>query len=540
MDDDMRVATAAGEIVASQLMEFIGGKGDEMDVDGSGQSFASQLVDDLDNLAKVALAALTQWKFLGKGSSWSPVALSGKKGRKKKAKKKSKGKEDSSVLLSCISICGSVAKLILEEESIESIVGNDSDESIAQPFCMLFLSLGAHVNTGSYTTESENSHLVDEASEAASSELLSLLNDEATAPVSLLDLITTHPVSQKVLAYFFSGGRKEEAMKASKVAESRFLWFALHSFSEVLASPSSKKNKSDSDEGSAAILQVALDLTLYQIHSYTKESKQSSTFEWEAQFLSEICKRCLSSLASDDRDGFEKAMMKLATTLSGLSFDEIVKPAIASQLDSKNTLGVTALMHSCLQPNASNSGISRILDIVKDLFGGKRVNPTVARDCIIPSFALLSHPEREIRKHVIELLEQCQSIKKDEMLSDICSKATDKSSPLRSSLVMDGANTLPSMLGQIVLSSKSAAPWQKFLIENCKSCALNGNESFSLGGCQASAIILSAMEKGGENAFPLSKRWDLAGKELFQSFLKYDQADKLAFPSLRRLRDCVL
>ena len=98
---------------------------------------------------------------------------------------------------------------------------------------------------------------------------------------------------------------------------------------------------------------------------------------------------------------------------------------------------------------------------------------------MIPTLVLLSHPKRAIPDNVIRLLEQYQYILKDQVVVDICSKATDKSSPLRSSLVMDGANTLPNLLIQVVLpSGLLSLAAQKFLMGSCKTAVLTNGGSF--------------------------------------------------------------
>ena len=503
-DDDPAVAAAAGEIVAKQLKDLVGRDEDEMDISGS-NAFSS-LVDDLDLLAKEALAALSKWTVISKDDSWSPVSSSEtEKSKKTKNKsKKSKGKIGSSPLLSCISICGSVAKLIMDQESIEDMFEDVGDlDQITQLFCLLFLGLGAHL---SYT---------DEASKASSAELAQLTYDENE---SASELITSHPISHHVQNYFFGAKAEGSHLTTPKLLKERFLWFALHSYAE------------HSDEMSSDYAQVVLDLVLHQMQYYTQESMGSTTFQWEAQFLCDLCKAYLLSFSTDDRDQIGQAIVNLASTKSGVSFDEIVKPAI----ESCGGIDVTILLYACLQPNTSKAGVLRTLDIAQSLMKDKSVDSLVARASIIPTFALLSHPERKTRECVISLLEQFQSVKDDEIVSNICSQVIDKSSPIRSSLVMDGTSTLPQMLSQIVLSSRSPAPIQEFLISCSKSCALKENGTFSRGGCQASTIILSAMEKAGENVFSLSKRWEFAGKDLIQAFLSYEHND------IGPLRDCVL
>jgi hypothetical protein len=410
--------------------------------------------------------------------------------------------------------------------------------SAAGLFYELFLSLGAHVVTGGNTESdrSDSSRIARDAiSEAASKELLQIFNDGGESS-TVTELITKHPWSHKALNYFFCGHLRKMSILVPTSLQSRFRWFALHSYSEVLSTSPTKESSSP------AFLQVTLNLVLNQMQSYTKESKEGKSFRWEAQFLGDLCKRFLSSAAVNDGYVYEQRIMDLASVPPNVSFDEIVRPAIiSSHIDSLTTKGrqghgLTVLLKTCLHPNARSSGSSRLLAIAHEL-AGRCIDSNTARECIIPTLALLSHPERVIRDSVIRLLEQFQLILKDQVLLDICSKATDKFSPLRSSLVMDGVSTLPNLLGQIVLPSGSLAA-QKFLLEGCKTVVFTEEGKVSGGGCQASDIILSSMEKAGENAFSLSTRWDLAGEDLFAAILRYDQTDLL--PSLGQLRDCVI
>ena len=543
LDDDAAVATVAGEIVASQLQQMIHyDKDSGMNEDSTSNSkpnIFSSRIDDLVPLAQDALSSLSHWTFIGKKDySWSPIPPA-KESKKKGKKKSTKGGNEinNSPLLSCISICGSIAKLMLleEEVSLENMmdaVDTDDLNSVLGLFLKLFLMLAAHINTGSYDNgEEDTTRLLHEAvSKAASAEFLQLFNDAGGEYKTISDLVTKHPTCHQILTHFFSGS---DIQKIDPY-QCRLLWLALHSYLELLASSSS------TDQPSSMILNVTSSLAMCQMQTYTEDSKKGKAFQWEVEFIGNMCKMYFSLLASgEERDVYEKGLICLASTSSSTAYEEIVKPAIISQFnlkDSSDNQGLTVLIKSCLQPQASKDGTARLLAIAKELIGGKKMDSKVARESIIPTFALLSHPERSIRESVIQLLEHFQLVKKDEMVSDVCRKATDKSSPLRSSLVMDGANTLPNLLGQIMVSSNSSASVQKFLIESCKTCALMEDGAFSNGGCQASAVILSALERAGENMFPLATRWDLAGHELFQALLQC----KVKKPSLHQLRDAVL
>lgn len=524
-DDDAEVAAAAGGIIASQLKKILEVIDGEVEAQPSG--FTS-LTDDLVALAKEALVSLTRWTIIGQ-DDWSPMtsSTSQKNTKDEEQQKSTEIVEAKSPILSCISICGSVAKLILlEQESIET----DATDPTIKTFFELFISLGAHVSIGSCTSGRKTAPITRDAiSEAASTELLQLFRDDACATIT--DLIIKHPVSHNVLTQFFCReSTKEMSTSAQNLMRSRYLWLALHSLSEQLAVASLK------DDPLSTILHLTPTLILYQVQSYSKESSKRSSFKWEMQFLGDICKRYLF-LLSEDLDGIEACIMQLASISSQVSFDEIMKPVISSfgaSMDKTNVgYGPTLLLHSCLQPDARIQGVSRLLAAAEKLIRGKSVKSNVARDCIIPTIALLSHPERVIREHVIRILELLQSVDKDQLISNICSKATDKSCSLRSSLVLDGAFTLPNLLGQLPGA-------QNFLLEGCKSSAFTEKGQTSSGRCQASSIILSSTEKAGENAFPLIKRWDCAGDELFKALLRYDQNNKRALPALCRLRDCVL
>ena len=522
-EEDPEVAVAAGEILLSQL-RVLKGNGNEMDVDEPPLLLAS-LLDDLESLANKALSALLHWTFIGTDTAWSP--LSSLEAFKQGRKSEQNSIELESPLTSCIGICGVVAKLIGDEINVPRY-GDDDLDQLTQLYCKLFVAIGAHIN-GMTATDNEDSDLTTKVSEVASEELLSFAKDGSIS-ASVEEIITSSHIAEYVLEQCFS----KKSFEAPPLLQNRFVWLALHAHSELHEELSSRID---------AAYRV-IDLIAFQMHSYTKESTKSESFEMEARFLSQNCDNYLSVLKSEDLDGFGNAIMKLASSSSAVSVDSIAKPAIASQLTSNASKTNSApdlvyLVHACLRPAASKDGIVHILKSAKAALEGGKVSNEVATECIVPAFALLSHHVREVRESLIEMLENINIAKKDEKLSLIYDKVTDKSSPLRSSLLMDGVGTLPQALSQIVLSFAQPADLQSFLIKQCKSCALNEDDEIIGGGCQAAAVILSAMERSGERVFPLAKRWELGGKELFQAFLSINADEFVANPSVCRLRDCV-
>lgn len=485
LDDNPAVVVAA----ANSLEVFL--KQDEAD----------ELVDDLDLFAKESLEALIRWTFIGKDDSWSPSS-SAKTTDKQMKQGEKKGKKKQTPQVACIHLCGIVTGLLWDRLSNSFSVDDETANSDA--FCMLVLSLGAHVQARN----------VGESSNAASAELLRLSGDD---DLTITDFIVKHPISLYVMENFFNAESASGHVTVPASLQKRFLWLALMSFSSV--------------ECSNEVARQMLDLILYQSRFYTNESKQNESFQWEVQFLLDNTEKCLASLAEDVE--FVTAILQLASTPSKVSLDAFVRPVLQSRL--RTSSNILVLIKACLQSQASKESILRLLAIAKDSFDG--TDGKVANRCIMPALALLSHPERDIREHVLSLLAAFKSATNDDMTSSICSAATDKRFPIYSSLVMDGANSLPQLLANIVLSSKSPASLQESMIKACMDCSLK--EGSLLGdGCQATAVILYAMEKAGEKAFPLSKRWEYAGSVLFQTFLtKAEASDRC---NSEGLRDCVV
>jgi len=525
-EDDPEVAVVAGEILLSQL-RVLKGNENGMDLDEPPLLLAS-LLDDLESLAKKALSALLHWTFIGTDATWSP--LSSLEAFKQGGKSEQNSIVLESPLTSCIGICGVVAKLIGDEINVESDMdAEDGDlDQLTQLYCKLFLAVGAHIN-GMTATDNDDSDLTTKVAEVASEELLSFAKDGSVS-TSVEEFITSSHIAEYVLEQCYS----KKSFDAPALLQNRFVWLALHAHSEL-----HKKLSSRVDAAYRVI-----DLIVFQMNSYTKESTKSESFEMEARFLLQNCDNYLPVLKSDDLDGFGNAIMKLASSSSPVSVESISKPAIASQLTSNASKmnvapDLVRLVHACLRSEASKEGIVHILSTAKAALEGGKVSNEVAIECIVPAFALLSHHVREVRESLLEMLERINLAKKDEKVSLIYDKVTDKSSPLRSSLLMDGVGTLPQALSQIVLSFAQPADLQSFFIKQCKFCALSEDNEIIDGGCQAAAVILSAMERSGERVFPLAKRWELGGRDLFQSFLRLNADEFVVNPSICRLRDGV-
>ena len=391
------------------------------------------------------------------------------------------GDEEDSVALLCLKICGSAVRLILREVPIDEI-NDGGDDKFVDQLCALVVTVGAGAES-----------------------------DDGVP----LDL----PSVRKVASRF----RERSAGISPLVpggAPARFLGFAIASHWKVV----SKLKKID---GSVT---GALDLIAHWMNS-TGDAGDSSDEELSLT-VAKMCKKCLSLLAKDGGDDLKSAIVKLASTKSKSSFEGIAEPAISSLSPSP-----ALLLQACVQPRSGTEAVLRILAMART--GANKMDADVARECIIPGLALLTHPDRKVREAAVGVFELLSEVKKNGTVSAIGSAVADESSPMRSSLVMDGPSVLPRLLGQIASSDAKGAA-RRLLLEGCGSSALGVHGGLSAGGCGASSVVLSSMEKAGERAFPLLQRWKVAGRDLYEQLRGAEDGALGSQPSVCRLRDCVM
>lgn len=519
-DDDPLVAAAAGDAVALGLELFMRNSHEEdKDEDEVGSdedsvvvpSFAAALAEDLDALAEEAVVAACKWTCLD-----------------------TENKEGAALvyapLLPSLRICGVAANLLLDQS--EDGEDDEGDSSLASgTFGALLQTIGAHI-------AGDADGFAGDVSATAAGALLSLSaagiqadteggNDYAAADAKRF--LCRDRLCASVTRKCFG---EEEAKTADLPPAIRrnFLGFATDSFSDALRSLGEvdADDNNDDDGEALRIVRGSFELLELRLQHYTAGPTSKA--------LRDDCALCLSRFAAnDDREEFVKAIVALASVKSDVAFDTIVKPAMTS--------GSKDLFDACLHSSAKKNCIVRILAVIKEAF-----DPACGVDAmkfhLIHTLALLSHPDRVVRENVIELLAFLKSAASDgdgaadpktQMVWNICAHASDKASPARTSLVMDGANAMPQFLGQV----KGGAALQEFLIGGCASVAL-GEAGFLSGGCQAATCVLTAMEQSGEGAYPLSKRWQFAGKTLFRALLSCNASEIEDVPSLKRLMECVV
>lgn len=491
VDSDPAVVVSAGEVLSKMLECHL----DNEDGD---------LFDDLDSLAESALTALFHWTLIGKDECWSPFLLVDTS-----TTSNTNRCSDHAPLLTCLHISGLVGKLISQTVDASSIC-----TSTAHLLHVLFLSLAAHVHglekKGDFkkVSDTATAALSQLSCASESSTLNSLLFENEACLQAIRHCYTVEALSSK-----------EKKLDAPDLIRKRFLFLVLHQLPEFVLSTSL----------STQSYQVATMLVLSQMRLYKKESKKSPFFQAEAKMLSNIMGRCLTVAKQE----LPYALMQLVSVNSITSFLTVAKPAIASFfVDDEDSIGMIALIHASMHAQAPQS-ISRLLTVATESF--EHLDIKGSTELILCLLSLLSHTDQNVRQKTMAVIEKLKVVE-DEMISAVCAHAVDKQSPTYSSIMMDGVNALPQFLAYIATSSKSSTQLQDYLIRGCLNCALNDDGEISKYGCHAATILLSAMEKAGENVFPLTKRWELAGKAQFEALAGVNQEESWQ----DELRHCVV
>ena len=149
---------------------------------------------------------------------------------------------------------------------------------------------------------------------------------------------------------------------------------------------------------------------------------------------------------------------------------------------------------------------------------------------LVQALSLLSHSSQSVRESAIEFIDKLSTLQ-SKKLPTICARLSDTIESFKSSLMMDGS-ALPNYLAEVVAASNAptANEARDDLLKHCVVAAIgttsNVNEGFCfgdyLGGSFSAHKIFEAMEVAGESAFPLSEKWNKAGKLLFDAFLSPD------------------
>ena len=255
---------------------------------------------------------------------------------------------------------------------------------------------------------------------------------------------------------------------------------------------------------------------------------------------------CFASIISHNPTMLPAALIDLCASASLIAYDKVSRPAIlylfgstSIDTDEEDVSGVTSNLSSVaiLLEAASRYGVeeiavTRLVNIACACMSKENIlsHQEGITNGLVQALSLLSHSSQLVRASAIEFIGKLSTLQ-SKKLPTICARLSDTIESFKSSLMMDGG-ALPNFLAGVVAESNAsnANEARDDLLKHCVVAAIgttsNVDEGFSfgdyLGGSFSAHKIFEAMEEAGESAFPLSEKWNKAGKPLFDAFLSPD------------------
>ena len=252
---------------------------------------------------------------------------------------------------------------------------------------------------------------------------------------------------------------------------------------------------------------------------------------------------CFASIISHNPTMLPAALIDLCASASLIAYDKVSRPAIlylfgstSIDTDEEDVSGVTSNLSSVaiLLEAASRYGVeeiavTRLVNIACACMSKENIlsHQEGITNGLVQALSLLSHSSQLVRASAIEFIGKLSTLQ-SKKLPTICARLSDTIESFKSSLMMDGG-ALPNFLAGVVAESNAsnANEARDDLLKHCVVAAIgttsNVDEGFSfgdyLGGSFSAHKIFEAMEEAGESAFPLSEKWNKAGKPLFDAFL---------------------
>lgn len=217
---------------------------------------------------------------------------------------------------------------------------------------------------------------------------------------------------------------------------------------------------------------------------------------------------------------------------------------LLSMITSSSCSSVAILMEGALRADTANVARSRLLAILTAKLNSETFSPFTLMQGVIPAITLLQNADRTVRESSLEFLaefsltvdEKYSSTKDLVAVSALCHLASEKgvSWSFRSDLIMDGASAVPRLLRRAIKDSTSPSILRQSLLQHCYYLATskaignidstpNNYEQWlpigdAIGGCIAATSFLSTIDLMENTVFPLTERWDFAGKDISESY----------------------
>lgn len=277
-----------------------------------------------------------------------------------------------------------------------------------------------------------------------------------------------------------------------------------------------------------------MEYCLWVIDSYSEDLNDS-----ESSLLSHCLSYTIPHIASAPQN-LGKSICEFASKRGPL-FLETLSPLIIEICvrvkDKKggNVSGLAVLMELALASSISDVVIVDNLMMTAQRYLESELHEECVHLGLVPALCLLSNGDEGIRKRAVELIESIGKMisKTAEMewgaLVEVCSFITAN----KSSALMGDASFLPSCLASVVSRSVKKQKLQTCLLHLCVYASMtfsvekgaNGgwlDASEAIGGHLAAIALLKAVEEAGDDCFPVSTRWRLAGKPILDGILACD------------------
>ena len=280
----------------------------------------------------------------------------------------------------------------------------------------------------------------------------------------------------------------------------------------------------------------AVGRTIVTLLSYGKESNQE-----EINFLSD----CLNKVLPTIQD--EISQIHLISDLFAISSKKLfedISPTIQSFILKHGS--VLLLLEAMTRRNVPTNAVERMMFFIDEIINTQKYKEKETYSIAVLSYlCMCGHSEVNTRRSALNLFDKtfASFAKKDAKVRSL--KVTSlANTPTQMNALMDGGNALPEVLRALGGQNHFIA---QFFLASCESIARRGLNAYfkdkaeNNGFCDAASVILSAMETAGENNFPLSNRWKVVGKPLFDLFVKkLPQTSASLAPSVKTLLENVI
>ena len=152
---------------------------------------------------------------------------------------------------------------------------------------------------------------------------------------------------------------------------------------------------------------------------------------------------------------------KFAMVTSDESFDAIAVPALNTIASTLAVSPVTTFLEVALRTTLSATVVVRLVKLVTGIMKKEKIDP---KERLVAMLALLGHSDHDVRKSILDMFSDVQELSKTTTAPVFKALSSDQGS-IASTILMDGAATLPSLLRSVVSGKKS--PLRRLLLEQC-------------------------------------------------------------------------